>query len=100
MYFVSIAVNNLLFVGLTYYVTAFLEDIEAIFNEVNDEMNSKTDKNSKLQVKKIDSSKRIIEVISVHNEMFKYLTNFIFMIFIPLGLLCSFVHLQNYGKYW
>lgn len=84
MYFVSIAVNNVFFIGSTRYVTAFSKDIEANFNEMNDELTSKKineKKKSQLQVQKIDFSERLIETISLHNEMFKYISIFLCLIF-------------------
>lgn len=100
MYFVSIAVNNVFFIGSTRYVTAFSKDIEANVNEMNDEITSKKiNVKSRLQpqVQEIDLSEGLIEAISLHNKMFKYISIFLCLTFILIFrfiiFLCSFTGL-------
>lgn len=72
MYFVIFAVSIGFFISLSIYVNAISEDFKTIISEMNEKVIR--EKSSKSRAHMNPSFSKLLEAVSVHNEMFKYLS--------------------------
>lgn len=75
MYWVFFASTIGFFISLTIYVDAFSDDFQTIIGELDDEIHFEDEKNPKSRAHKKNSNVKLLEAISLHNEMIKYLSS-------------------------
>lgn len=78
MYWVFFASTIGFFISLSIYVDAFSDDFQTIIAEMDDEIHFENEKYPTSRAHKKNSNVKLLEAISLHNEMIKYFSSSIF----------------------